>query len=188
MPLTLDSCYPIHHPESFTYRDATHVGKYNFVAEPGDDIKMSGNYKVSTFLETTRSTVEVELKVELPYNLDWKTGFGVYWGLGYSEWETEYFGAGWSPNSNGWNFRSWTRNEKIGLSRTQDELVNACYGPGNDNVWRITASPRVKDNHLIVKAKRYFDVKDKKVGLFKKSSARDIYTHSQRYWYAAVFD
>merc|ERR1712228_228900 len=81
MPLTLDSCYPIHHPESFTYRDRTHVGKYNFVTEPGFKIKMSGNYFVSTFLETTRSTVEVELKVELPYNVNWKTGFGVWWGL-----------------------------------------------------------------------------------------------------------
>lgn len=67
-------------------------------------------------------------------------------------------------------------------------LVNECYEGGNDNVWKVTGSPKVKNNQIIVRAKRYFDVKDKQVGLFEKSTARDIYTHSQRHWYVAVFD
>ena len=49
MNLKLDSCYPIHHPESFTLKNGFYAAKYNFEVSPEDfNIKMSGHYTVSS--------------------------------------------------------------------------------------------------------------------------------------------
>jgi len=58
MPLHLDSCYPVHHPESYSISNGFYSAKYNFEISPGQfNIKQTGHYIVSSDALTAMSTV-----------------------------------------------------------------------------------------------------------------------------------
>jgi len=68
----------------------------------------------------------------LPYEVNWDVKFGVWWAVGFTQWDTEYFGAAWDPRKRRWTFASWTSQETVGEARTVDQMADWCYNMKSD--------------------------------------------------------
>ena len=62
----------------------------------------------------------MSLSTELPYNVNYDTSFGVWWAVGYTEYETEYYAVAWNPMKREWAQKSWRLKERVGVARTVD--------------------------------------------------------------------
>lgn len=170
-----------------------------------DEIIIQGAYTVTTNKVTLDSDLKLEVRINLPFDVNFQKSFGIVVGIDDRGVTTQTVAAVWNPTEARWLLKNYEilqkyenrnlnmihvlQHQALQFTGSQLDKKNVKELMSTFEVWKWGSIPEVNDgDELIIRMERDFDVEDETKFLFFKAPERDLILHTTKSWRVGYFD